>query len=307
MRARRVVAAVAGLALVSALTAPVAAAASPAARATDDSCPAGSVPEDALSDVAAGSAHETAVDCIVWWQIAKGVSRSSYAPELAIERAQMATFLANLITKSGGTLPEPSSDRFSDDNDSVHEDNINRLAEAGVVEGLADGGYGPTLVVSRGQMATLLVAAYDERARQAAEPPLPAGPDAFADDNGTTHEKSIDKAAAAGIAAGTASGEYAERSPVQRDQMASFVARTLDLLVESGVAQPPPTGPGALDASFGQQGIVTVKVGDGYDEARALARDEDDRLVLGGESSVVLASRRSCWRATTRSGSASGR
>lgn len=264
-----------------------AAAAPPPARATDDSCPAGAVPEDALADVTAGAPHEDAVDCLLWWGVARGASRTAYAPEQGIRRDQMASFLLNLITASGGSLPPAATDHFTDDDDSVHEDRINRLADAGLVAGVGPGSYGPGLVVSRGQMASLLAAAYDERARQAGLPQLPIGPDAFSDDDQTTHEINIDRVAAAGIAAGTAGGGYAEREPVRRDQMASFVARTLDLLVEGGAGSPPVARAGQLDPSYAQQGIATVPIGERYDEGRAAALDGEGRLLVGGESSVL--------------------
>lgn len=199
----------------------------PVARDANDACPPGRVPEDGFSDVVAGSTHEAAVDCLAWWRVAQG-SAAGYVPARPVTRDQMATFIANLILRSGGTLPSGSLDRFPDDERAApHEDNINRLAEAGIVSG-RNGAYAPDEVVTRGQMASFLVRAYEYRAAA----PLPAGRDAFPDDVGSSHEATINKAAAAGFTGGTAGGGYVPLGAVARDQMASFLVRVLDLFVE---------------------------------------------------------------------------
>jgi hypothetical protein len=143
----------------------------------------------------------------------------------------MASFIARLIDATTKDLPAASSDHFADDDGNAHEDNINRLAEAGIVSGRADGTYGPTAPVTRAQMATFLVQAYEY-----VGPALTASQDYFSDDNGNTHEDNINKAAEAGFAGGRADGTYGPNDIVVRDQMASFLARVLDLLVEGGFA-----------------------------------------------------------------------
>jgi hypothetical protein len=55
----------------------------------------------------------------------------------------------------------------------------------------------------------------------------------FTDDDGDTLESFINRSAEAGFTAGR-NGRYEPRLPVLRDQMASFLARTLDLLVAEG-------------------------------------------------------------------------
>jgi hypothetical protein len=53
------------------------------------------------------------------------------------------------------------------------------------------------------------------------------------------HEASIDKSAAAGLAGGTSAGIFSPLQPVSRGQLASFMARNLDLLVAGGDATTP--------------------------------------------------------------------
>jgi hypothetical protein len=84
-------------------------------------------------------------------------------------------------------------------------------------------------------MATFLVRAYEYVSGRA----LPAGGDSFSDDDGTPHEANIDKIARAGFTGGAEHGAYRPGVSVKRDQMASFIARMLDLLVEEGGARTP--------------------------------------------------------------------
>jgi hypothetical protein len=188
------------------------------------------VPEDGFADVVVGSTHEAAVDCVVAWRIALG-SAGRYEPARPVPRDQMATFIARLIERSGVSLPA-GRDAFPDDESSVHEASINALAAAGVVSGKADGRYAPAEHVTRAQMATFLVRAFE----YAAGAVLPAGPDYFLDDGFSPHAASIDKAALAGFTGGSAGGLYRPLTDVARDQMASFLTRVLDKLVDDGHA-----------------------------------------------------------------------
>jgi phospholipase C len=224
---RRALVVLAVMATVIGTAAPVEA----AARATDDSCPPGVVPSAGFADVPASDVHLSSIDCMVWWRVANGTTRQTYNPTGQVNRGQMASFIARTIDATTKTLPDATADHFADDNGTSHEANINRLAEAGIVSGRSDGTYGPNDPVTRGQMATFLVNAYEF-----VGPALTSSRDYFDDDNGTTHEDDINKSAEAGFAGGRADGTYGPNDVVVRDQMASFLARLLDLLVEGGFA-----------------------------------------------------------------------
>ncbi|CAN5495531.1 hypothetical protein BH20ACT2_BH20ACT2_00670 [soil metagenome] len=198
-------------------------------------CPPGVVPEDGHTDVAEGSTHEAAIDCLGWWGITQGTG-AGYDPAGFVDRGQMASFLARLVTATGGDLPAGPCDRFADDDDSVHAASIDRLAAVGVVGGFADGTYRPGERVSRAQMATFLVRVHGFAGGR----DLLSSADAFGDDDGSPHEPAIDQAATAGFTSGFADGTYRPALPVTRAQMASFLTRVLDALVVAGVATPPP-------------------------------------------------------------------
>jgi hypothetical protein len=199
------------------------------AREIFDACPQDRVPRDSRQDDN-GNTHEFAIDCMVWYEIAQGTSSTQYEPSKAVTRAQMASFVARLIEKSGGELEQNPPDAFSDDNGlEPHEANINKLAAAGIVAGKGDGTYDPEGPVTRAQMAKFLVEGYEFRSENA----LTSDGDYFADDEGSVHEANINKSATAGFTSGR-NGGYDPGASVLRDQMASFLSRVLDLLVEEG-------------------------------------------------------------------------
>ncbi len=208
---------------------------------TADACPPGNVPDAGFEDTD-GTVHEDAIDCVVWCDLAHGVSSSRYAPAAAVTRAQMATFLRNLVVAGGGDLPDNPPDAFGDDDGTVHEGAINQLAAAGLVAGTGQAGsdgrptYRPDAVVTRAQMATFLV----RTLRHLEGGDLPASTDYFGDDTGNTHQANINAAREAGIATGvTPDDRYAPGAAVTRAQMATFLARSLQRLVAAGTASPP--------------------------------------------------------------------
>lgn len=121
-----------------------------------------------------------------------------------------------------GTAPFATQDitaaavDFDDIASSVHADNIRRIADAGVTDGCAEDRFCPKEPVTRAQMATFLARALDL--------PQPDR-DYFPGDDGTFHEENINKIAAARITEGCAENRFCPTGNVDRDQMASFLAR----------------------------------------------------------------------------------
>ena len=139
-----------------------------------------------------------------------------YCPANPVRRDQMASFIAR-----GFELAASSEDFFPDDEGNTHEDNINRLAAAGITQGLENGTYDPAGVVTRAQMGSFLARAMGLD---------PIGGDRFDDVSGV-HEANINAIAAAGVTEGCneAGNLYCPHDPVRRDQMASFIGRALGL------------------------------------------------------------------------------
>ena len=235
------------------------------------------VPEDGFTDVPSTNVHEYSIDCVVWYEVASGVTATTYNPAGTVKREQMATFIAQLVdyaadeandsTPDTGTPPTDEDDvpalpaagttnRFPCDvvTTSTHFDNIQRLAAANIVEGTgtADGEacFNPGGNVTRAQMATFLKNAQDFIGVDL----VAVTEDYFADIAGDTHEDNINIIADEAVARGTGTNAnneaiYSPGAFVRRDQMASFLANKLDRLVnpnkdaiaDNGLIDPPPS------------------------------------------------------------------
>jgi hypothetical protein len=194
----------------------------------------GAAPPGGFTD-AAGNVHATAIDCIVWYGITQGVGPGLYSPSATVRRDQMASFLARELAAAGVELADPVDQGFVDLGGNVHAEAINQLAAVGVARGTSATTFSPGSPVRRDQLATFVDRAHE----QVTGARLPAGDARFVDVQGNLHEASIEALAAAGIVHGVAPDRYGPELPVRRDQMASFLARHLDLLHGTGRVTPP--------------------------------------------------------------------
>lgn len=166
------------------------------------------VPEDADAGV-----HAPAIAALLEARIMVG-RQDGFAPSMQVRRDQVATVLARTL----GLAPSDEQP-FEDLDGNVHAEAIAAAAEAGLVQGFADGTFGPARPVTRGQLAAMLDRAFD----------LPAadGDAAFSDVAGTTHAQSIANVAEAGIIAGFGDGTFRPSAPSTRAQTASMVLYSL--------------------------------------------------------------------------------
>lgn len=86
--------------------------------------------------------------------ITHGCGRSRYCPHRAVTRGQMASFISRALD-----LSRADADAFVDVASSVHEEDIARLAAAGITRGCDEDQYCPRRVVTRAEMATFLARA----------------------------------------------------------------------------------------------------------------------------------------------------
>jgi glucose/arabinose dehydrogenase len=154
------------------------------------------------------------------WLVAEGITTGCatnpprYCPSNPVTRAQMASFLVRALD-----LPAATTDHFSDDETSIHEADINALADAGITTGCGGGRYCPSASVSRAQMASFLVRAFAL---------APWTGDFFTDDETSIHEADINALAAAGITTGCTATTYCPTQAVTRAQMAAFLRRAIE-------------------------------------------------------------------------------
>ncbi len=194
-------------------------------------CGRADLPLAGFSDVNPTSTHARSIDCIADAAVTGGFTDGTYRPGATVTRGQMASFLAGIVD-AAGQLPSDAPDAFTDDDGSVHEENINALAVLGIITGDGDDRVRPADEVTRGQLASLLVrthAVLEDRDRTPTRAWFPDAAD-------SVHRDTISIARDLGLVRGRDRVFYDVVSATRRDQMASTLARMLDSLAREDVA-----------------------------------------------------------------------
>lgn len=150
-----------------------------------------------------------------------------YCPDRTVSREEMASFIVRALE-----LPPATEDHFVDDEDSVHQGDINALYEAGITKGCnppKNDRFCPEARTTRGQMAAFLDRAFNYPDTDR---------DYFTDDGASIFEPAINRIAAAGITNGCGSGRYCPRDPMLRSHMAVFLGRSLGLTPNTPPVRP---------------------------------------------------------------------
>ena len=176
--------------------------------------------EHEFSDLSQDNVHRDNVLALVEAGIIQGFGDGTFRPFGAVTRGQFATFLAGV----GGLEEADGPYGLSDIEGSVHAGNIQALYEAGIISGRPDGTYGPSDTIRRDQAASLLAGWL--AAKGLAEGPF----DDVADTN--VHARNVNILADLGILSGKSSDTFAPAAALQRDQTASIVLASADVLAE---------------------------------------------------------------------------
>lgn len=157
------------------------------------------------------------------WAYETGVTKgcnppdnTRFCPDDRVTRGQMAAFLTRFLD-----LPATSTDFFADDDGSTFENDINRLAAAGITKGCSTTRFCPSNSVTREQMAAFLARAFDLK-----ESSHPGFVDVAASN---TFVNDISRLATAGITKGCnppANSMYCPKGAVTRAQMTAFLHRS---------------------------------------------------------------------------------
>jgi hypothetical protein len=139
-----------------------------------------------------------------------------------------------------GRVPDAG---FGDIGGNTHATAINCLAWWNVTQGLSDTQYGPGGSVSRQQMASFLARWLDDIAARGQGQALPAtATHSFVDvREGSAHEVSIARLAAAGVLSGTSETTFNPAAPVTRAQTATLVANAIQYSRSAGLPDAPDT------------------------------------------------------------------
>lgn len=180
-----------------------------------------------FTDVADTSPHRADIECISGWDITVNVG--TYDPKAPVTRWQMALFLTRTLDLVQ-VLPSGAPQGFTDIGGLPADQRlaIDQLGELSITTGTSATTYDPNAPVTRWQMALFL-----RRLVQAAMVPLPAAADqGFIDVGGLSLEarQAVNQLKLLGITAGTSATTFSPDQVVTREQMASFLARTLGVV-----------------------------------------------------------------------------
>jgi hypothetical protein len=131
--------------------------------------------------------------------------------------------MASFLRRALGNVPDTTRDYFRDDEASVHEADINAMADRGVVFGCTGAEYCPDAPLTRAEMAAFM---YNTDLL----PLVVSNPARFEDvPRGHAFYQEVESIAHAGVTFGCAPDLYCPTNPVTREQMASFLVRLFDL------------------------------------------------------------------------------
>ena len=158
--------------------------------------PVGAANGEQFSDIEEAGSHQPAVERLAEQGVLEGTecAPGKFCPTEPIQRWVMAVWLVRVLDDTEPATVETT--RFTDvEADQWWMPYVERLADLGITKGCATepARYCPTEPVTRAQMASFLVRAFQ----------LPTGPSGrFPDTAGNTHEADIDALASSGITVG---------------------------------------------------------------------------------------------------------
>jgi hypothetical protein len=175
-----------------------------------------------------GNFHEPNIEAIADLGITLGCNppdNDRYCPSDPVTRAEMAAFIIRALGEENPAAPH--EDRFPDvSEDAWYSQSVERLAALGITLGYDDGTYRPNSIVTRAEMAAFLTRAFIDQAD------IVTATGAFEDVPTTAWYADFSETLLAeGITAGCFPDplRYCPDDQVLRDQMASFIARSLGI------------------------------------------------------------------------------
>ncbi len=165
------------------------------------------------------SVHQANIDIMYAEGITKGCNppiNDLYCPTDTLTRGQVAAFLRRYLS-----LATVDDDYFTDDSTSEFEADINALTAAGIGFGCTETEFCSDRPLSRAEMAEYLVRTFGYENTDVEN--------YFTDDDGSEFEGSINVLFANGITVGCTPDLYCPDDSLTREQMATFIARSLDL------------------------------------------------------------------------------
>lgn len=196
----------------------------PTARVYTDTCDG---EQDHTFDDAKGTTHDYSIRCVSGYGITKGKGDGTFDPGGTLSHGQTASFLRAALAAGGRPVSDATSD-LCNGSAGVHETNIEALAQAGIIESSACSKA--STPIDRARMAVWTSQALSH----AKVTDVDNTTDWYWDDEDIAEESHINRITAYGVVTGKGGGAYGPRDTLLRGQMATFLARTLDTVLDNG-------------------------------------------------------------------------
>lgn len=221
------------------------------AAATYSACVGPATVDAGFTDVATGSTHDAAINCIAYYGITKGTTATTFAPNQTISRWQLAVMLQRAAGPAGVTLPDASNQGYTDISgmSSAFQDAINQMGALGIMAGTTASTFDPSGIVSRAVIVEALAGFLTSAQVGPGGKPLTRNvnqvlslkdrtgnnamdisiDESFRDIGGVTYSanQAIRALAEMGVVQGRSDGTFGPAASVTRAQAAAFITRAL--------------------------------------------------------------------------------
>ena len=222
------------------------------ATAAYSACVGPAAVDAGFTDVATGSTHDAAINCIAYYGITRGTTATTFAPNRTISRWQLAVMLQRAAGPAGVELADaPATSSLTDIGalGSSFQSAIGQIVASNIMSGTTATTFDPDGIVSRavivealaqfmtkagigpGGKALSLAAngTYSIRASTAVNAAVTPIDETFRDIGGVNFSanQAIRALAEMGVVAGRGDGTFAPTASVTRAQAASFITRAL--------------------------------------------------------------------------------
>ena len=180
----------------------------------------------------AGFLYEESINCLFRYDLVEGYNDTEFRPNVLLLRQHAATMLVNFVEQSMGMELVAGASGFTDIAGNTHEENINKGFTSDIINGYDDGTFRPGQNVTREQFVSLLVQASEgliSGIPGSQDVLLPDATDTFTDDDGSVHERNIEKAHDHGILEGipVQGSAFLTQANVTRGEAAHMIANVV--------------------------------------------------------------------------------
>lgn len=182
--------------------------------------------EAALRDVQSGSFYQEPVNHLIREGVITGYSDNTFRPNNSVTRAEVANMLYKVLGLDDVTYPNPV---FPDVRPGIwYTQPVAALSSNGIVGGFTDGTFRPNGNITRAEMATMIVNAYEELEVR------PGATTRFTDVKaGVWYTGTIAALVEGGITQGKTATTFAPNDIVTRAEAATFIYRAEKLKEDS--------------------------------------------------------------------------